>query len=322
VPSEGQGAHDGQAQPGGGPPQQRRPGIGGQTPPLEGGEVAIRGAQLIAAQPRVEPVGQGLLPDRPRPDLRGQERVRAALGQGHHPRLRKRRTVCPRPRVAELGGVALSVGHLDLETVDRHHPPPPQPRPPRRHVRHRAHNLLEHLRQHLRAQPFTGLGDPTRGRHRPPRIPAAPRRQRPRDLGRDLLIVVLSEQTQPHRQIRRHVRRELPTRAPVSDPAHRHRAVHRIPRHRRDQHPQRHLIRPHHHTLNHDHRPCHPTRSTSRRHAEQTKEQQDNTMIKISYVALGPGCPSRSLGSPEAPSWVVTGGAGRSRANRLGRGTV
>jgi|GEM_PF-5246624 len=42
--------------------------------------------------------------------------------------------------------------------------------------------------------------------------------------------------------------------------ARHHRVVYCVPAHRRDQHPQRHLIRPHHRTIAHDRRPCQPHR--------------------------------------------------------------
>ncbi len=58
-----------------GPATTTPPGPGGQHPRLEAVEVAIRGAQLIAAQPLVKPVGQGLLPGSPPADLGGQERI-------------------------------------------------------------------------------------------------------------------------------------------------------------------------------------------------------------------------------------------------------
>jgi hypothetical protein len=114
--------------------------------------------------------------------------------------------------------------------------------PPGEHGRHRLDDALEHLGHHAAAQPFTGLGDPTGGRHRPRGIPAPPPIRRPSDLRRDLFVVVLPEQAQRHRQIRRHVRRQLPTAAPRHDTTRRDRSIDCIPRHRCDQHTQRHLI--------------------------------------------------------------------------------
>jgi hypothetical protein len=67
--------------------------------------------------------------------------------------------------------------------------------------------------------------------------------KRPGDLGRDLLVVIVAEQAQRHRQVRRDMCRQLPTRTPVADPTSRDRGVDRVPRHRADQHTQRHLIR-------------------------------------------------------------------------------
>ena len=84
----------------------------------------------------------------------------------------------------------------------------------------------------ITAQPFTGLGDPTGGRYRPRRVPASPVTQRAGDLGRDLLVVILGEQAQRHRQMRRHMRRQLSTRPLLPGPARRYRRVDRVPRHR------------------------------------------------------------------------------------------
>jgi hypothetical protein len=73
----------------------------------------------------------------------------------------------------------------------------------------------------------------------------------------------------------------LPTRALVPDPTPRHRSLHRIARHRRDQHPHRHLIRPRPHTLTHDRRPCQPHRRSSRCRSEPIKNYQVNNLIKL-----------------------------------------
>jgi hypothetical protein len=83
------------------------------------------------------------------------------------------------------------------------------------------------------------------------------------------------------------MRRQLPTQAPLPDPTRHDHGIHHIPRHRRNQHSQQHLIRPHHHTITHDQQPCQPPQPLSPRHAEPTEKQQTNTMINLSYVALG-----------------------------------
>ncbi len=155
--------HHGQLQLGRGPPQQRRAGSGGQPPADERVEVTVRGQQLVGVQSLVQPVRQRLLPSRPRTDLGSEERMRAALGQRHHPRLRVDRPVVPGSSVAERGGILLRVGHLDLEPVDRQQPPAPQPHPAGDRLADRAGDLLEHLGQHLTAQPLTRLRDPTQG---------------------------------------------------------------------------------------------------------------------------------------------------------------
>ncbi len=213
------------------------------TPRLEGVEVAVRGQQLIGLQPPVQRFGQGLLPHRVRGDLGGEERVRAALGQRDHPRLRVCRPVRSRPGVAELGRVLRTVGQVHVEPVDGQHPPVTQHRAPGEHPTHRLGHRVEHLGEHLAAQPFAGLGNRAGRGHRPSRVPTPPPVKGPGDLGRDLLIVIVAEQAQRHRQVRRHMCRQLPTRTPVADPTGRDRGVDHVPRHRADQHTQRHLIR-------------------------------------------------------------------------------
>jgi SAM-dependent methyltransferase len=66
----------------------------------------------------------------------------------------------------------------------------------------------------------------------------------------------------------------------------RDRLIDRISRHRGDQHPQRHLIRPHHHTFIHAGTPCQPLSPSRSRHADQIKNNQVNDLINLAYVAL------------------------------------
>jgi hypothetical protein len=204
--------------------------------------------------------------------------VRPTLGQRHHPHLRVSRAVIPGPGVPELRGVVLGIGHIDVEPVDRQQPPPTHPRPPSEHPTHRLGHTLEHLSHQLATQPFTGLGDPTGGRHRPRRVPASPRRQRPGDLGRDLLIVILGEQAQRHRQVRPHMRGQLPTRTLGGEPARRDRHITHIPRNSRHQHTQRPLIRTNHHTLIHSRGPCHEPGQRSARHAAANHKSPAQTL--------------------------------------------
>ncbi|MCA1603594.1 MAG: hypothetical protein LC776_18800, partial [Acidobacteria bacterium] len=60
--------------------------------------------------------------------------------------------------------------------------------------------------------------------------------------------------------------------------------VHRVAWHRRDQHPQRHLIRPHHHTLNHGSptMSADPTNITTlrRTHRETADQHHDHTRLR------------------------------------------
>src|SRR5665647_3635515 len=98
------------------------------------------------------------------------------------------RTVFPRAGVPELARIRRGVRHIDVEPIDSQQPPPPQPRTPGEHRRHRLDHTLEHLGHNVAAQPFTGLGDPTGGRHRPRSIPAPPPIQRPSDLRGDLFV--------------------------------------------------------------------------------------------------------------------------------------
>ena len=130
VGAVGQHREDRQGQLGRGPPQQRRPGRRRAVPRGPGVEAAVRGQQLVGAQPRVQPLREGLLPDRVRVDLGRDERVGAALGQRDHPRLRERGPVRPGPGIPELFRVGRAVGHVDLEPVDGQQPPPAQERRP------------------------------------------------------------------------------------------------------------------------------------------------------------------------------------------------
>ena len=138
------------------------------------------------------------------------------------------------------------------------------------------------------AQAFAGLGDRRRSRHPPRRVPAPPPVQRPGDLGRDLFVVIIGEQPQPQRQIRDHVRGQLAVRPFLPHPAHRDRFIDRVPGHRVDQHPQRHLIRPHHHTLAHNRRPCQPSRlqTITPRRTDQELPAQGLDQLKLRGIGL------------------------------------
>jgi hypothetical protein len=58
-----------------GAPQQRGVGRGGGVPRGPGVEPPVGGEQLVGAQPRIEPLRQGLLPDRVGVGLGGEEGV-------------------------------------------------------------------------------------------------------------------------------------------------------------------------------------------------------------------------------------------------------
>lgn len=86
-----------------------------------------------------------------------------------------------------------------------------------------------------------------------------------------------------------------------------------ITRHRRDQHPQRHLVRPHHHTLAHDRRPCQPLRRSPRRHAGHPAETPGQR----------PRCsrPHRTGTTPSSGTPSRAAGASRPTASRRPRGS-
>jgi hypothetical protein len=124
-----------------------------------------------------------------------------------------------------------------------------------------ARRARRHRRQRSGRPRTTGSSPPAPGhrlvrRHAPRIVPAPPRRERLRQPGRDLLIVIISEQGQGHHEIHHDVRRELPIR-PLRLPARcGHRVIDRIPRHPGGQHPQRDLVRQtatssHHASLRH-----------------------------------------------------------------------
>ena len=109
------------------------------------------------------------------------------------------------------------------------------------------------------------------------------------------VVVIVREQAQPQRQIRDHMRGQLAVRTFLPHPAHRDRLVDRVTGHRVDQHPQRHLIRPHHHTLAHDRRPASHTPRNNHTTPNRSRTTQIKDLINLGYVALGlrPGCRSR-----------------------------
>jgi hypothetical protein len=89
------------------------------------------------------------------------------------------------------------------------------------------------------------------------------------------------------------MRGQLGVRAFLPHPAPRNRLIDRVAGHRVHQHPQRHLIRPHHHTLAHEGRPCQSPGGKRSRHADPNKNYQVKGMINLSYVALSPGMGGR-----------------------------
>ena len=64
-------------------------------------------------------------------------------------------------------------------------------------------------------------------------------------IGAKLFVVVVGEQRQRQRQVGDHMRGQLAVRTPLPHPARRDRVIHRVARHRVDQHPEGHLIRTH-----------------------------------------------------------------------------
>lgn len=104
-----------------------------------------------------------------------------------------------------------------------------RPRPPRRSP--------------ARRQPLAGLGDSNRGRVPPGTVPAAQGGLLLRELGHDLLIVIIGVQRQSHREVEHDMRRTLPVRPLRLPPMSSLRVIVRITRHRRRQHPQRDQLR-------------------------------------------------------------------------------
>ena len=80
------------------------------------------------------------------------------------------------------------------------------------------------------------------------------------------------------------MRGQLAVRTPLPHPARRDRVIHRVARHRVDQHPEGHLIRTHQRINRHD--TDHSSNTSHRRHA--TPKTTQNRKINLGYVALGP----------------------------------
>ena len=94
-----------------GPPQQCGASGGDRGEQRVGGEAAVSQDQHVGLQRHGELLGQGHFPDRIGVHRRGDDRVRAALTQGHDPDLRERAAVpAPGPGPAEHASVGGRVG--------------------------------------------------------------------------------------------------------------------------------------------------------------------------------------------------------------------
>jgi len=112
------------------PPQQVGTGGRGCAPQCIREEPAISQQQHPGAQLLQQRLGQHGLTVAIRPDLRGEHRMRAALGQPHQPRLRERRLLTlVHPGTPEIPVIGRRVGHVQTRPVDGDHPPPRQPHP-------------------------------------------------------------------------------------------------------------------------------------------------------------------------------------------------
>ncbi len=166
--------------------------------------------------------------------------MRCALADRHRPGLGKRRrcVVLAGPGVPERRSVRLRIRDIPFQAVHAHLPPRAQERPRRVLRRHRPRDLREHLSHGLMPEPLPRLRQPA-CRHRAlRRVPAAPVSQGLRQPDPGLLVILLGEKRQRHREIHHDVRRELPAFPLCALPRRLDRLVDRVPRHPGRQHAQ------------------------------------------------------------------------------------
>jgi hypothetical protein len=84
------------------------------------------------------------------------------------------------------------------------------------------------------------------------------------------------------------VRGQFAVRTTLPHPARHHRVVDRVPRHGTDQNPQRHLIRPHHHTLAHDRQTVPATRPATITPRRTDQEQAGQSLDPLRLRGIGP----------------------------------
>ena len=186
--------------------------------------------------------GERVLRRRVGADFGVEDGVGAALGERHHPSLGERGLLAlvhsrtPEPRV-----VLRRVGHIQTGPVDRHQPPPRQPRPRRRHARQRPSDPANSAStgsepNRCRAWKIADFdGNSTGSVARRPRQTVGQQRQH-------VLIGALRVQRHPDREVRHHPSRQRPM--PLLGPARL--GDHLIDQRRREhprQHPHRHQIR-------------------------------------------------------------------------------
>lgn len=147
---------------------------------------------------------QRLLAGRQRSDGCGEQRVRAALGQGDHPCLRERAYPATRSRPAEERLVRRGICDIKCRAVHRDHPPPPVPGPCRGGHRHRpAHPGEQHL-QRVASQPLSCPGDRRGCRHPPRPAPATLTLKSLAQQPGDLFVTLDEEQTHREHEVDHH----------------------------------------------------------------------------------------------------------------------
>ena len=234
-------------------------------------EVPVGHEQPVRLQPRVQRAGQGLLAaalGHARADRRQHCRVRRALAYRHRPGLGKRRrgTVLAGAGEPERGDIRLCGRDVPFQPVHAHLPPRPQERAFRVLGRDRHRDLREHLSHRLVSKPLPRLREPARRHHALRRIPAAPVREGLRQPDPGLLVILLGEKRQRHREIHHHVRRKLAALALRAFPRGLNRVINRVARHPGRQHAQGDPVAPpalsHTARLRHNPRSCRPAGKT------------------------------------------------------------
>ena len=230
----GQGLQDRELEPGRDPEQQVGAGQQAVPPELEAEEAAVGDHQHVRSHRLQQPGGQLPLADAERADLGRHHGVRAAFAQAEDLDLRERPPGQP-AGPAQPGQVRRRVRRVQLDPVDGHQPPVPQPRARRAGRGQRRGDLLEQQLDRRLTEPFPRLRDRPGGGHRPVLRPG-PHEPQPAGQPAHHLLIAIPEDRHRHDEIHHDMGRQQP-RPLLPPPGFRQHLINQVPRHHPGQHP-------------------------------------------------------------------------------------